>query len=130
MVTDEEIGLVIFARVHPQVGRPLIVILCYIAARRFVIRRRDQHRVVGCELLLDLRRENALFQIVVLPLPMVTAIKAFNGIAGVAESAVLRTALIPTAAALIFRDRTHAQTVALKEPRIFLLRNGRRKRPG
>jgi hypothetical protein len=125
MVTDEEVGFMIFARMNAQVGRFLIVILRHISTRRFVIGRRNQYGVVCRNLLFDLCGENALFQIVVLSLPMVTAVKAFHGIASVAERPVLRAALIPTPAALIFREPTHAKTIALEQARIFLLRNSR-----
>ena len=122
MIADEQDWLLRFERAQerPRHGG-LLVILGNIAGLRAGIGDLKINRVVGGELLLDLRGKGALLDIVVGTLAGIAAVVAFEGVAAVPERAVLRPVFVPRAAALVFGEGTHAGAVALEQLRVFLL---------
>ena len=130
MVTGEHIRLLRFFNALRESGVGLIVVLLHIARLVIRVERLEEKAVLRSDLLFDLRRKIELRNVIVRSLPELTQVTDIERVTRVVDMAELRAVHGPIAAAEIFGARTDAEMVGLEQPRIFLLRNILRERPG
>src|SRR2546430_4974707 len=99
MITRDQERLLIFARSEAGICGIRIVARDNITCFCFAVNRPHVNAVLGGKLLLELKGKLRLQQIVVGPLAGVSSMKCRNGVAAVAEGAVLRGRFGPCAAA-------------------------------
>src|SRR4051794_2578567 len=102
-------------------GLILIVILGEIARLEIEIRDLCEDAILGGELLFETASHIELLEVVVGALSVFGSIRFVDGVAGIAEDAVLRRRLNPVPGTAVLGVRVNSQVIPVEKSRVFLL---------